>query len=272
MNIQKENIYSPYDLALSVCKFVYPSVGERYELQWKNKLLPLFKSVFDKDDTFFILNEEFNEGDVIFADNFYMKDFYKHFSLIKTPFILVSAESDSTVPFCDVNDKCNTILDNPYLIKWFSVNIGMEHPKLSPIPIGIPKHLPFIENHYMGWFLNHNIKQTKNTLFHFMNYNDNDIRNNFLKDKKEFMYTRMTVENSEKNLHPYRSIRKNILCTLEKNGFEIKKKLIPVIVYYAELTNYKMCLSGFRLLSYMGMFIFRGSSYNLKDGRDGKSI
>lgn len=253
MNIQKNNIYNPYNLAIEICKFVYPPMGNRYKLQWENRLLPLFVECkvegVSKDELLCKINDEFQTADIIFADNLYMSEFSNHFSIVKKPFILVSADSDNIAPYSDFNNKCLDLLNHPYLIKWFSTNVGISHPKLSPIPIGIAKNIPYIEHDsvnnvkYMAWSITHNIKYSKEVLYHFMNYDNNNLRNSFLEDKKEFMYTRMTIENSEKNLHEYKSIRKNVLSSLVSRGFDIQKDIVKPIVYFNEIRNYKMCLS-----------------------------
>lgn len=243
MNINE--IYNPYDLALKTCEFIYPPSGQVYELQWKDKISPLF--VKGQDNLFFI-NSNLKEGSIIFASNYFMTNFSAHFSNINVPFILVSAESDYSVPYADEYSKCESLLENPNLIKWFSVNVSLKHPKLIPIPIGIPKSIPFICKNgvtnidYMGWYSNQDIENSKAIIYQAMNYST-DLSKNFLNDKPEFLYTRMTLENSDKSLHKFKGIRRKIITDLEKKGFVIQYDLIPFKQYYTELSKYKMCLS-----------------------------
>lgn len=243
MNIQKNNIYNQFNLIKEVCKFVYPTQGPRYEYIWKKaNLLPLFND--EKK-----INDNFETGDIIFADNYYMKDFKKDFSDIKKPFILVSVDSDNTAPYGDFNNKCEDILDHPFLIKWFSINVGIHHHKLSPIPIGICKDIPFIvydpnnDDFYMGWTIHHNTHLSKDILYHFMDYDNNNLRNNFIEDKQHLLYTRMTIQNSQNNLHEYKNIRKNILNSWESKGLPIQYDKLNQLAYFKDLRNYKMCLS-----------------------------
>lgn len=243
MNINE--LVNPYDLALKICKFVYPPLGDVYEIQWKNKISPLF--VLKENDDY-VLNNDLKIGSIIFANNFYIENFYSHFMKINVPFFLVSAESDSCVPYKDENNKCESLLENPYLIKWFSVNVALNHPKLIPIPIGIPKSIPFISKNtdtnedYIGWSINQDINSSKTILYHVMNYTT-DLSKNFLTNKPELLYTRMTIENSDKSLHKFKGIRRKVIGDLENKGFAIQKDLISFKHYYLELPKYKMCLS-----------------------------
>ena len=54
------------------------------------------------------------------------------YPLRKKPFILMTHNYDS-----DVTEKYQKFLDDPKIIKWFSVNVNYQHPKLISIPIGI---------------------------------------------------------------------------------------------------------------------------------------
>ena len=38
------------------------------------------------------------------------------------------------------------LLENSYLLSWFTINKDMNHPKLYSIPIGIVKSLPYVYN------------------------------------------------------------------------------------------------------------------------------
>jgi len=61
---------------------------------------------------------------------------------IKYKFILVSGDSDTTVPF-DVFTSNNDFLyfiNSDKLIHWFSQNCIVDHPKISRIPIGLDYH------------------------------------------------------------------------------------------------------------------------------------
>lgn len=63
-------------------------------------------------------------------------------TLIKDPIVLVSGDSDVSIP----NDVFNSheefilFIENPKIIHWFSQNSVGKHPKLSKIPIGLDYH------------------------------------------------------------------------------------------------------------------------------------
>ena len=58
---------------------------------------------------------------------------------IKTPFILVSGDSDTTVPN-DCIESASILLASPFLKKWYSQNCTLGHPKLRQLPIGLDYH------------------------------------------------------------------------------------------------------------------------------------
>jgi len=58
---------------------------------------------------------------------------------IKTPFKLITNNSDATLP-TDFQNDCDAILNNQYLLHWFSQNWVIHHPKVTRIPIGLDYH------------------------------------------------------------------------------------------------------------------------------------
>ena len=57
---------------------------------------------------------------------------------IRCRFVLLSGDSDSTV--ANMHPILEKILTNPYLIKWFSQNNLLIHPKIQAMPIGLDYH------------------------------------------------------------------------------------------------------------------------------------
>jgi hypothetical protein len=53
------------------------------------------------------------------------------------PFVLITGDSDITIEY---TPKTKEILENEFLIHWFSQNLGIKHPKCSHMPIGIDYH------------------------------------------------------------------------------------------------------------------------------------
>jgi len=86
---------------------------------------------------------------------------------IKTPFILLTNNSDYTIPD-DVQKQYEILINHPLLTHWFSQNCIVSHPKLTRIPIGLDYHtliprykksfswadpIPIVEDHPCGWGL-----------------------------------------------------------------------------------------------------------------------
>lgn len=68
-------------------------------------------------------------------DNFVRKVLPK----ITTPFILITNNSDLTIPD-DVFYEFNILINNQYLKHWFAQNCIIDHPKITRIPIGLDYH------------------------------------------------------------------------------------------------------------------------------------
>ena len=57
---------------------------------------------------------------------------------IRCRFVLLSGDSDSTI--ANMHPIIEKIVTNPYLIKWFSQNNLVKHPKIQAMPIGLDYH------------------------------------------------------------------------------------------------------------------------------------
>lgn len=225
----------------SNCDYFWPTHGERYEKHWKqfNKGLVDFSTI--------------KPNSIIYADLILLLDFYV-FNDIKVPFILVSADHDVSVPFMNSrnkNTKLLSLLDNPCLIKWYSINVDFIHPKLEIIPIGIAKHVPmlidyknveYLKESYMGWNVN---PSTKDVEYFFHNFvNISSVKDNFRRVDKQMLYCRMTVGNSVNSFHTMENIRFDVLEQLKLQGFRnIESSLVYWTDYINELSHYKFCLS-----------------------------
>ena len=77
------------------------------------------------------------ENDIVYVCNSAIPSFFKNiFPLIKHKFILVSGDSDISMPF----EGYNEYLESEKLIVWFSQNLTANHPKLKHLPIGLDYH------------------------------------------------------------------------------------------------------------------------------------
>lgn len=76
----------------------------------------------------------------IYICSYAVDDFVtNHLRFRKKPFILVTGDSDSTIP-TDCPQSAEILLAHPLLVAWFSQNCVGAHPKLHKIPIGLDYH------------------------------------------------------------------------------------------------------------------------------------
>jgi len=68
---------------------------------------------------------------------------------IQFPFVLVSGDSDTTVP-SDVRAAANYILAHPLLLRWYSQNCTEPSDKLRQLPIGLDFHTMAERDHEWG--------------------------------------------------------------------------------------------------------------------------
>ena len=174
----------------SICDYFYPGEGSYYDYQWKYLNKPL-----DENNL-----KSIKPNSIIFAALFHLDRMPHIFNNINVPFIIISAESDHTIPYLNYSNKnelCKTILDNDNLIRWYSINVDYDHPKLIHIPIGLPKHVPFIiDNNHIGWTLNNNQNMMDSV-------NDNlhsswtKFKQNIVDKDKNLLYCKMTISNTD---------------------------------------------------------------------------
>lgn len=224
----KNDLLFLYNLASS-CDYIWPAYGERYERQWKhlNKGLIDFSSI--------------KPYSTIYADLTLIYQFNVFYD-IDVPFILVSGEHDYSVPFINYNNMYFDnikLLENRNLIKWFSINIDFNHPKLINIPIGLPKHIPLVITEptqtFIGWSVSSNIQSVDE----YIKCMYNSYYNNFQEKSKKLLYGRMTVLNSKDCLHKYSNIREEAMLRLKN----VDTSITNWYRYINEIKEYKFCLS-----------------------------
>ena len=123
------------------------------------------------DFTFDELNKkiDFNRvknGSTIFVKTDYLEDFFKKVHpRIHSRYILVAHNSDDSSP-----GYFERYLDDDKLIAWFGQNIGIQHPKLHPIPIGIANRCFAHGNIDVVHKQQERAKQTQKDIFLYMNF------------------------------------------------------------------------------------------------------
>lgn len=221
----------------SICDYIFPGEGEYYDKQWGHTNKPLKKKNLHLVKPY----------SIIFAALYHLDLMPDFFNNINVPFIIISAESDHSVPYINYSNKnelCKTILNNDNLIRWYSINVDYIHPKLIHIPLGLPKHVPIFNSDHMGWRLNTDEKMMESVT--------NNLNISFLKSKenlvnkdKNLLFFKMTIINNDndKVFHQFKSIRRNSITKLIKNGFIIDNSLVHWDQYIFTLKNSKFCLS-----------------------------
>lgn len=86
-------------------------------------------------------------GDIVFVKNNFLKDFFaKTHKKIQHPYILVNHNDDTTI------DESYIQLIDDKIIHWFGLNIDVEHPKMTPLPIGL-ENISYRRNGLLKYFL-----------------------------------------------------------------------------------------------------------------------
>ncbi len=197
-------------------------------LAW-NKDLPIDHSVRTSDypylssDTFrsfadFIIDEtrcpfsidEIVDGSIIYISMPCLQYFFKnYFPFIKKKIILISSYHDLSAP-----KLYQLFLKESKLAVWFTINIDMHHPKVEPIPLGLP--LKYWNFSYFDIFKN--------------------IRNQTPVKKTKLLYGNFSLTNNY--------TRNHLLVLLQKKQqlvyFTPKKTLIE---YFSDIAESKFVLS-----------------------------
>jgi hypothetical protein len=78
---------------------------------------------------------------VIYVCNSALNHFNTIVPYIDFSFILVSGDSDDSMPFDVLRPEIfEAFISNPFLLHWFSQNMTLDHPKITRMPIGMDYH------------------------------------------------------------------------------------------------------------------------------------
>lgn len=86
--------------------------------------------------------EQLKPRAVVYINGHALRDFVQSkLPQIRTSFVLVSGDSDLTLPEEGLSkEQVKSLLENSQLIHWFAQNAVSTHPKISVIPIGLDYH------------------------------------------------------------------------------------------------------------------------------------
>lgn len=133
--------------------------------------------VYDGDST--IDPNSIKRKDIVFVGFSHLQDFFstKH-PYINQPYILISHNGDTTI------DKKWTRFIDSKIIHWFSQNVSVKHPKLTPIPIGL-ENLDYYNHGVPKYFSTLKITNTIKRCLIIFGFS---IQTNFTERKKAFDY------------------------------------------------------------------------------------
>lgn len=107
--------------------------------------------VFSQEDLNYML-ENTKENMVIYVHIYFLLNLANNINKIKQKFILLSGFGDYTNPY-DIfpnNDIFLNFINDENIIKWYSQNCAIEHPKVIKMPIGLDYHTLSRNNYYWG--------------------------------------------------------------------------------------------------------------------------
>lgn len=114
------------------------------------------------------------ENDILYVQVNYFQDFCVNIlPTIDKKFILITGQFHNPQIF--QSELTSTVLNNPYLIKWFSQNPLFEHPKYEGFPYGIFQQ--FLPNYYNALLKNNGGEKNNKIANLFVTKNNNPERN-----------------------------------------------------------------------------------------------
>lgn len=180
-------------------------------------------------------NENMNiqqDGSTIYICNTAIRTFLNNISDIKYRFILVSGDSDTTVPY-DIfisNEEFIKFIEYDKLIHWYSQNCVIEHPKITRIPIGLDYHTLSQCNYKWG-------AQTKAI-------NQENELINIKNNSKPFWQRRiMCYSNFHFNFYKFGQDRIDAMNKIPKNLMFYEEKEVPRLESWERQSEYSFVIS-----------------------------
>jgi hypothetical protein len=108
--------------------------------------------IFSNDDLMKLIENPNIEKKIIYFHIHYFKLLKYNLHLIRSKFVLVSGCGDYTNPddLFNNSDEFLNFINNDKIIKWYSQNCTIDHPKLIKIPIGLDYHTLSSNPYYWG--------------------------------------------------------------------------------------------------------------------------
>lgn len=155
---------------------------------------------------------------------------------IRTPFILVSGDSDVSIPYEYISKEYfNQLINSPYLIKWAIQNNVISHHKIITIPIGLDYHT-ILNNPTHPWKLpnEHRLPKSQEQVLQTMANSSAPFWERIPK-----IYVNFTVQNDR-----YHD-RKESLNTIPKQLLIMNQTFTPRTINWKHILKYTFVLSPF---------------------------
>jgi len=187
---------------------------------------------------------DLNKNEIIFVELYLLKFFQDQINDIKKSFILISHNGDNLV-----NEQYDKIINNKFLIKWYSANVVIKNKKIIPIPIGLQNrncHHFGVTSHFKNLRINKQKKIPR--VFCSFNFDTNP------KIRKKALKTLIRLESVDVinglTAHEYRKILSTYMfvASPEGNGVDTYRtweslylNAIPIVIrnnLYSQFKNF----------------------------------
>jgi hypothetical protein len=207
--------------------------------------------------------DKVKDGSVIYVWNIVWRNFVlEEIPKIKSKFKVIFSGQDFIFPYLTQRQPhlefvgyVDELLSKPYLQGIYAVNCDYIHPKVFPIPIGIPRSMPFVPNgvkDWIGWTCD--LWRYDDIVTYFNSCTPTSIMEKMRvkKNSDKLLYASYTSCNSgchhEKcnpgapNYQPHTRIRHRLDKYLEKAGFK-KSELTQWYEFISDMSQYKFVMS-----------------------------
>lgn len=250
-------MYTPMAFTMELDQFIS---GERFQALADVSIIPYGNDVGESECGFvkdqqknnnynaFYYNEnttklppEVQNAKKIFVNTWTLNKFFKYiFPLLENEYVFISHNSDISF-----DNKCEHFLNDKRVIKWYSQNIGINHPKLFSIPIGLGnQQYP------------HGNISLLNSIILRNHTKDNLVYKNFSIDTNQSERRVVDVITAKNNINMYASVPQNIYFEhLARSKFVINPKgngpdchrvweclylgAIPILVEHISFSQFK---------------------------------
>lgn len=171
-----------------------------------------------------------NRGDSLYIYPLYLEIFVKEYlPKINVDFVLVTGDEDTIIP-TDIPDISNKILNNKYLLRWYSQNCVSITDKLQQIPIGF-NFFSLARGEQPEWGPPQSIYEQEEDIFRL-------VRENKGKERIKLCYANF-------HLHITNPCRYDVINTIPKELVYYEPKTDYRINCWSNMIKYKFVISPF---------------------------